>query len=512
MSSGSNQRKIVQGVAWASAASWGGQLLGFIIYAGLARLLSPEAFGLVAIAGVYIAFIQLLVAQGFGMAIVQREEVDDSHLDSAFWIAIASALLLCVLSHVFGQQIGRLFGEPRVAPVIGWLSFSLFFHAMSSIQMAILTRQMNFRALAIRSLLAMIIGGTVGLTMALRGWGVWSLVGQQLTNAIMSSLFMWWSVTWRPALRISRRHLRDLYKFSLSLTGNDVLWFFAQKSDQTMVGYGFGPLGLGPYSLASRLPTFLHDSIICPLQSVAFPTLSKLQSDPERFDRALFKFCEMSSFVSFPVFFGLIAVAPALVPWLFGAKWLATIPLLQVLAAYSAVRSALGFMHPLMLSRGRAGLYLAMNIILATLTFIGCLVAVQWSPLGVAISIVVTMVLFGGIFLAVASRTLQLRASAVLGTFVFPTITSLLMLAIVTFARRFLSTDYSPAMVTFLCIVIGAIAYTSSAYFGRPDLVKEVWRLIAGHILPRRGEAAAQEKVLGPTDHSPKVTPDPSKP
>jgi PST family polysaccharide transporter len=121
MSSGSNQRKIVQGVAWASAASWGGQLLGFGIYAGLARLLSPETFGLVAIAGVYIAFIQLLVAQGFGMAIVQREQVDDSHLDSAFWIAVAFALLLCVLSHVFGPQIGRLFGEPRVAPVIGWL-------------------------------------------------------------------------------------------------------------------------------------------------------------------------------------------------------------------------------------------------------------------------------------------------------------------------------------------------------------------------------------------------------
>jgi PST family polysaccharide transporter len=343
---------------------------------------------------------------------------------------------------------------------------------MSSIQTAILTRQMNFRALAIRSLLAMIIGGTVGLTMALRGWGVWSLVGQQLTNAIMSSLLMWWSVNWRPALRISLQHLGDLYKFSLSLTGNDVLWFFAQKSDQTIVGYGFGPLGLGPYSLASRLPTFLHDSIIGPLQSVAFPTFSKLQSDPERFHKALLKFCELSSFVSFPVFFGLMAVAPSLVPWLFGAKWLAAVPLLQVLAAYGAARSALGFMHPLMLSRGRAGLYLAMNIILATFTFIGCLLAVRWSPLGVAMSVVVTMVLFGGIFLAVARRTLQLRASAVLRTFVFPTLTSLLMLAIVTFARRFLWMDYSHATATFLCIAIGAIAYTSSAYFGRPILLK----------------------------------------
>ena len=213
MNDSSHRRKVVRGVAWAGAASWGGQLLGFVIYAGLARLLSPEAFGLVAIAGIYIAFIQLLVAQGFGMAIVQRESVDDRHLDSAFWIAIASAFVLCLLSHVFGPQIGRFFGEPQVTPVIGWLSFSLFFHAMSSVQIAILTREMDFRSLAIRSLLATLLGGAVGLTMAFRGWGVWSLVGQQLTNAILSSLIMWWAVSWRPAFRLSPTPSRSLQIF-----------------------------------------------------------------------------------------------------------------------------------------------------------------------------------------------------------------------------------------------------------------------------------------------------------
>ena len=250
--------------------------------------------------------------------------------------------------------------------------------------------------------------------------------------------------------------------------------------------------------------------MIGPLQSVAFPTLSKLQREPERFERALLKFCELSSFVSFPVFFGVMAIAPSLVPWLFGAKWLAAVPLLQVLAAYGAARSALGFMHPLMLSKGRAGLYLAMNIILATLTFIGCLVAVRWSPFGVALSVVVTMILFGGIFLVVASRTLQIRAYAVLGTFVFPTITSFLMLAIVTFTRRSVETEYSPAIVTSVCIVVGLIVYTSTAYFGRPDLVKEVWELVRGHLLPSRERSL--ERALRTPDHSPKVTPDVTEP
>ena len=131
-----------------------------------------------------------------------------------------------------------------------------------------------------------------------------------------------WAVPWRPNLRVSGRHLRDLYGYSLSITGNDILWFFTQRSDQTLVGYGFGSLGLGPYSLASRLVTIIHGGIIGPVQSVAFPAFSKLQAEPTRLERALHKFCEMSAFVSLPVFAGMIIVAPELVHCLFGAKWM----------------------------------------------------------------------------------------------------------------------------------------------------------------------------------------------
>ena len=313
-------RKAARGVAWATAANWGCQLLSFACYAGLARLLNPDTFGLVAIAGVYIAFIQLLVTQGFGMAIIQRSEVEREHLDSAFWIAIVTASIFCLLSFLLGGEIARAFHEPRVAPVIGWLSFSFLFYALSSVPTAILTRDLDFRALAIRSLLASTIAGAPGLTMAFFGFGVWSLVGQQLVNAILGCICLWWAVSWRPRLCVSPRHLRDLYRFSLSLTGNDALWFFSQKADQTFVGYGFGAQGLGPYSLASRLTTFLYDGIVGPLSSVAFPAFSKLQSEPLKFEQALYKFCETCSFISFPVFAGITAVAPNLVPWLFGVK------------------------------------------------------------------------------------------------------------------------------------------------------------------------------------------------
>jgi len=379
---------------------------------------------------------------------------------------------------------------------------------------------LDFRALAIRSLFATAIAGAVGLGMAFFGWGVWSLVGQQLANAILGSLFMWWSVSWRPGIRISRRHLGDLYKFSLNLTGNDLLWFFAQKSDQTMVAYGFGSLGLGPYSLASRLPTLLHDGIVGPLQSVAFPTFSRLQSEPLRLERALLKFCEMSTFICFPVFAGIVAIAPSLVPWLFGAKWLAAIPLLQILATYGAVRSALGFMHPLMLSKGRAGLYLVMNIVLASLTLVGCLVAVRWSPKVIALSVVLTMSLFAAVFLVIARRPLDLKIRPLLKTLVFPSATSLFMFIVVALVQRFASTIFTPGITVFVCVIAGAIFYCVTAYYGRPDLVKAIWELVGSHVLSSdradRFSAAAVSAEFDaasvPAEYVAKATPDSSEP
>jgi PST family polysaccharide transporter len=472
----------------------------------LARLLNPDTFGLVAIAGVYIAFIQVLVTQGFGMAIIQRSQIEREHLDSAFWIAMASALLFCLLSLLLGGQIARLFHEPRVAPVIGWLSLSFYFYALSSVPTAILTRELDFRALALRSLSATTVASVIGLAMAFFGCGVWSLVGQQLANALLGCVCLWRAVSWRPRLRISRRHLGDLYGFSLSITGNDVLWFFSQKSDQTFVGYGFGPLGLGPYSLASRLTTFLYDGITGVLSSVAFPAFSKLQSAPLKFEQALHKFCEICSFVSFPVFAGLMVVAPDFVPCLFGAKWASAVPIVQILAAYGALRSALGFVHPLLLSTGRAGLFFLNGVILTCLTFAGCLVAVRWSPAAIALSIVFTMLLYAAVFLVIAQRVLKIRIRPLLETFTFPGLSSLFMLIVVALLRGFISKIFAPAVTVTVCVAAGALVYSLTALYGRPDLVKAIWELAGKRLLPS-GRVGRLETPPLPAKYIAKATP-----
>lgn len=474
-----SKEKVVQGVAWQGVARWGSQILSFVFYAGLARLLSPRIFGLVAIGWVYVALVQVFVRQGFGDAVIQRRDLEPEHLDSAFWIAMVTGSLLCLLSVLLSGPIAHIFKEPTVAPVIGWLSLFFPLAALSSIPTAVSIRELNFRPLAVASLVATGIGGATGLTMAFYGWGVWSLVGQQLLSVALSCGYLWLAVRWRPRLRISRRHLRDLYGFSLGITANDVLAFFTQKSDQTLVGYGFGSAGLGPYSLAARVSNLLHDGIVGVFQSVAFPVLSKC--DPERFERALKKFCELSSFIALPVFAGVAVVAPDLVPLLFGPKWNAAIPILQILTVYSAVRVVLGFVHPTMLAKGRTGLYVAMNIGFAALTFAGCLSATRWSPEAVAIAVLAAQVLFGIFELAfVPAKVVGMRSATLLRTIAFPVFSTVFMVVVVMFLRGLVSRSFGPISTLAICVPAGAAVYILTAFKLRSDLAHDAWEMAYG--------------------------------
>jgi PST family polysaccharide transporter len=480
MDHGSKQ-SVARGVAWQGIAQWGCQILTFGIFTGLARLLSPKVFGLVAIAGVYLAFVQLLVNQDFGTAIIQRRDLEREHLDSAFWISTASAVFFCGLSILLASTIAHIFREPKLSAVIGWLSLSFPLGALGSTPNAILTREFEFRPLAIRSLIATGVGGAVGLAMAFFGCGVWSLVGQQLVGGVIGCACLWVAVPWRPGLRISKRHLRDLYGFSLNTMGAGILWFFAQKSDQSVVGYGFGSSGLGPYALASRVSTLLHDGIIGPLQSVAFPAFSKLQSDPLKLERAVHRFCELSAFVGLPALGGIIVVAPELVRFLFGSKWTSAVPLLQILAAYSCVRVLLAFVNPTMLAKGRTGLSLVMEIVLASLTLAGCLVALRWNPKAVALSVGVTLVLVGLLQVTVISvQVLDARPAALLKTYLFPVSSTVLMGVVVALMRAVLIKALSPVETLFICVATGAAVYGLTALAVRRDIVRTIWQMAGG--------------------------------
>jgi PST family polysaccharide transporter len=168
--------QVVHGLKWQAITIIGQRLLSFLVFTALARLLEPSAFGLVALVGVYLTFVSMVADQGMGTALIQRQDLEPQHLDSVFWFNISSNAVLCVGTLAFAGSISRFLGNSELAPLIRWASLGLVINAASQVHGILFMKAMDFRSTTIRTLIANLVGGGVGLGMALAHYGVWSLV------------------------------------------------------------------------------------------------------------------------------------------------------------------------------------------------------------------------------------------------------------------------------------------------------------------------------------------------
>lgn len=378
------QRRVSRGLAWTIVDNWGRQLLSFVVFVVLANLLLPADIGLVALAVVFVNFAQVFVDQGLGDALIQRKDLTRAHVDTAFWVAIGTGTALTVLGLVLAIPISLVLGEPALQPILQVLSLTFIFAAMSSIQIALLRRDLAFRSLALRSLVATVAGGIVGIAMAAMGFGPWALVGQQVSSAIAAVLTLWWVLPWRPGLQFSRAHFRSLFSFGISVVGTDTVAFFARNSDNFLIGafLGTGPLGL--YAVGYRILDVSQIVLINIARKIAFPALATVQHDRPRVLRAYFKLTRVSNALILPAYVGLALVAPELVVTLFGERWAESGPVAAVLFLIGPVLTLQAFSASLFYAVGHPEVNFRLRLLTMVVRIGGFLIALPFGILAVA--------------------------------------------------------------------------------------------------------------------------------
>src|SRR5919106_1377792 len=367
------RQKAVKGLFWSVVQKWGRAGLTTITFIILSRLLAPEAFGLVALATAFTVFIELFLDQGFGSAIVQREELEPEHLDTAFWLNVLTSILMTVGLIAASGLLGALFEQPRLTSVLQWLSITLILSGLSSTQISILQRKLAFKEFAIRSMVANAVGGIVGISMAFAGYGVWSLVGQDLAGGLVRVVVLWRASDWRPGFKVSKRHYKELVTFGASIVGNNALNVLMKSSDDLLIGYFLGPTLLGFYTIGYQLLVIIIRLVTEVTNSVAFPAFSRIQHQPERMRNAFYKVTQYTSVFAFPVFIGLAALAPEIVPAVFGEKWAPSIPVMQVLALIGILQSVLFFNGSVIKASGKPSWQLGIMFLNAACSVIGFL-------------------------------------------------------------------------------------------------------------------------------------------
>lgn len=472
------KQKAVKGVVWSALESWGGQAISLVVFFLLARILGPKAFGLVALASIFISFVGMFLDQGFSTAIIQRHELEAGHLDTAFWVNLGISLLLTIFGIFAAGLIANLFDEQQLIPIIRWLSLSFLINGFGSVQNAIFQRNLVFKTLAVRSLVATTLGGVVGVVMAFSDLGVWSLVGKQLVDQLVRVLVLWLASDWRPGFNASAKQFRELFSFGVNMVGIKIINFLNMRADDLLIGYFLGSVELGYYSVAYRLLLVMIQLLTGIVTKVAMPTFSKLQEEPEKLRGAFYTVTQLTSLISFPIFLGMAALAPELISLVFGEKWLPSIRVMQILAFNGIYSSVISFSGIIITAIGKPSLNLKVGAIHSVANVIGFAIAVHWGIIAVASTFVIRGYLLAPIRLFLLKKLVGIELIAYFRQYTAPLAAAVAMLFVILGIKYFLNSLISPYILLAICILTGFFIYTLTVRFIAPKLFQKVLDLV----------------------------------
>ncbi len=507
---GNLRARSARGLLWTAAEKWGVQVCSLVTLSILANLLQVRDFGLIAMAGVFLALLNLVSDQGIGAAIIQRRELDETHLDSAFWANLALGTVLAATAVTTSGLVASLYREPRLSWIVACLSARFLVQPFSVVPRALLTRQLRFRETALRSLVSRSAGGIVGIILAFWGWGVWSLVAQELTGVLAEAVVLWSVTSWRPHWRFSRRHWLELFTFGIRITGLSVTSFLHYQLAPLLLGYLAGPVALGYYSVGFRMLQALLQMMQGIATTVGLPAFSRLQGEIARLRQLFYESSSLISLVSFPVFAGIIVTAPELVALLFGQKWAASIPVLQVLAVSGFVITMLAPSGPMLMALNKPAWLLRLSILGAGVNVVLLVPAVQSGVVAVAGAHSARACLLAPLHYYAVARLLGTDWRVYCRGIIPSAIGALSVMGIALIARILLPDWLGPSGTLVCLVILGALTYAIVVYETGPELLQAM-RELARAVLRSPGsnpavDCAAEEASMGVTATSAKET------
>jgi O-antigen/teichoic acid export membrane protein len=354
--------RILNGAAWATAETWARQVALFAVFVVLARQLSPEALGLGALALVIPTILGVPVTQGVPEALIQRQELRRDHLDSAFWFLVLAGVAITVVIWGIAGLVAGVFGEPQLERLVRAGSFIVAIQSLGSVPTAILKRELKFKVLAVRTMLGTVVGGAIGIAMALSGSGVWSIVAMQVAKTAVETAVLFLGSAWRPRLSYNHASCCELLPFSGPITAHALWMYVNDELPKVILGIVLGPAAVGLYSFSRRPLEFLTQSFLSPLTNLAFPVIAHVQTEPAKIERFFDAGVRLSAIASFPVFVGFAAIAPEAIPAIFGEQWLSAVSAVQIFMLLGLMRSVESLCALTILALGRSGLLLKMHI------------------------------------------------------------------------------------------------------------------------------------------------------
>jgi len=424
----------------------------------LARLLTPQDYGLIAMVTVVTGFVAMFKDMGLSMATVQRAEVNHGQISTLFWINVLLSLGVMVVIAALAPAIAWFYGEPQLVWVTLALAGAFIFGGLTVQHQALLRRQMRFVSLALIQIISMLVGVLTAIIAAFYGAGYWALVLMQLATAFTSAISVWVVCGWRPGRPVRRSGVRKMLAFGGHLTGFNFVNYFARNADNVLIGKLWGSGQLGLYSKAYGLLMLPISQIRGPLTAVALPALSRIQDDPKRYKRYYAKLIALIAFISMPLTLFLAFCSKSIIHLLLGDQWLDASRIFQILAIAAFIQPVATTRGLVLLSLGQSGRYLKFGIFHSFLVVTSFAVGIRWGAIGVASAYAVAnyLILFPSLWYCF--RLTPISTATFLKAIIRPVIASLFMALAILGAHPFL-VDRPDAIVISAALIISSLAY-----------------------------------------------------
>lgn len=475
MSENSLRGKAVKGVGWSFIDSFAGQGITFLVGIILARLLTPEEYGLIGIITIFISVFNSIVDSGFSNALIRKTDAKEIDYSTVFITNMVVSIVLFFALFFSAPLIADFFNQPQLKSLSQVMASIVVINAFAIIQRTLLVKRIDFKTQTKVSLISSITSGVIGVTMAYCGYGVWSLAGQQLSRQLLNTFFLWIYSRWFPKLQFSWNSFRDLFGFGWKLLVSGLIDTAWREVYQVVIGKCYSPATLGQYTRSQQFGSIFSSNLNSVVQRVSYPVLSSIQDDKDRLKQAYRRVIKVTMLVTFSLMLWLAAVAKPMIQVLIGDQWLMAAELLPIICFQMMLYPLHALNLNMLQVQGRSDLFLKLEIIKKSVGVI---------PLLLGIFVNIYWMLWGSVFTSFFAYYLNCHYSGKFLDYpmlsqvkdIFPSFGVALAMAVITYVVSLL--PLSPLVLLVLQVFIGIVVAIALCECFRLAEYKEIKGLV----------------------------------
>lgn len=473
------KKETAKGVVWSAVERFSSGGVLFLADIILARMLTPNDFGLIAIVSIFIQIAQTFIDSGFSNALIQKKDRSQIDYSTVFYFNIGIAIILYIAIYVAAPYISKYFNNPELNSLTRIVSLNLIIGALISVQKTRLTIELNFKTQAIITLISSLFATVIAIGMAYNGFGVWSLVFLSLINITLQTVLIYFIIKWYPSLIFSTTAFKRLFGFSSKLLGASLIHLLYRNVYPVIIGKYFSSTVLGFYNRAETYAMFPAQSIGPIISRVAFPIFSKIQDDNEKLSIAYSKYIVYASFIIFPIMIGLLTLAKPLTLLVLKDQWLPMVPMLQILCLDWMTNHLSMINLNVLYIKGRSDLAFKLEIIKKFCAFLIFFISLYWGIIGVCWGRVIysyCAVYFNSYY---TKKLIGIGLVQQMKDIIKPLCYSTVMGIMVYILSNILECATTTFLTIIICVILGIVIYLIIIYIFDKNIIRELNSIIS---------------------------------